>query len=511
MSLNDQTSDGLRAVPAGGPTLDTLFRRAAVRRPDALALVDPPNRPAFTDGAPRRLTYLEADAAISSLAGQLQGTGLQSGDPVALMLGNTVESVLSLLAVLRAGMVAVPISLLMGRADAADALTRVGAKALIACGRVGTLTPATRAMDIAAAVFTIRSVCGFGDSLPDGFVTLDLDSRPQQTKMPAGGGNPGRRCAAITFDTSHDGIVPVARNHAQLIAGGLAVMLESRAERDAVILTTVMTSSFAGLAVGVIPWLLSGGTLVLHHPFDAAVLAAQCEDLNCSIVNLPAALLPALADSGRLASLENAKAIVALWRAPERLAQSRRWEHDSPALVDIQAFGEIGLIPARRDHTGAPAAMTPAREAAADAAGSGADLIAFTSTAAGTVALRGAMVPRHAYPPGMPEHPSAPLPVASDGFIDTGFACRRDGANRLVVTAPPAGMVAVGGQRMFIQTLQQLAQQAGPSATLAAFPDLFAGQRLAGSAGGADNVEHLLAAAGAGPLVVDAFRRPRSA
>ncbi len=45
---------------------------------------------------------------------------------------------------------------------------------------------------------------------------------------------------------------------------------------------------------------------------------------------------------------------------------------------------------------------------------------------------------------------------------------------------------------MFIQTLQQIAQQAGPSATLAAFPDLFAGQRLAGSAGGSDDIDHLL-------------------
>jgi hypothetical protein len=33
-------------------TLDDLFRRAGVRHPDAIALVDPPNRESFTAGAP---------------------------------------------------------------------------------------------------------------------------------------------------------------------------------------------------------------------------------------------------------------------------------------------------------------------------------------------------------------------------------------------------------------------------------------------------------------------------
>ena len=37
-------------------TLDDLFRRAVERRGDADAVVDPPNRTRFTDGAPRRLT-----------------------------------------------------------------------------------------------------------------------------------------------------------------------------------------------------------------------------------------------------------------------------------------------------------------------------------------------------------------------------------------------------------------------------------------------------------------------
>ncbi len=154
------------------------------------------------------------------------------------------------------------------------------------------------------------AVCAaLATAFPDGFVTLDLDGRaatnkePQQaTAIPAGGS------PSSPFDTSFDGIVPVARNHAQLIAGGLAVMLESRAERDAVILTTVMMGSFAGLAAGDRPVAAERRTLALHHPFDAAVLASAMRGpARCSIVNLPATLLPALADSGRLRKSQGRK------------------------------------------------------------------------------------------------------------------------------------------------------------------------------------------------------------
>ena len=104
-------------VPA--TTLDDMFRRTAARRPDAIALADPPNRESFTDGAPRRLTYAEADRAISAIASQLRQLRLQTDSIVGIQLPNTVESVLTILGVLRAGMIAAPLPLLWRSIDAA--------------------------------------------------------------------------------------------------------------------------------------------------------------------------------------------------------------------------------------------------------------------------------------------------------------------------------------------------------------------------------------------------------
>src|SRR4029434_2460579 len=142
-------------------TLDDLFRRAGVRHPDALALADPPNRDAFAWGAPRKLSFAQADRAISSCAAILRGLGLQTDSIVAMHLPNTVESIITFLGVLRAGMIAVPLPLLWRKAEIVSALGRVGAKAIVTCSRIGTDEQAEIAMQSAVELLSGRSGRGF--------------------------------------------------------------------------------------------------------------------------------------------------------------------------------------------------------------------------------------------------------------------------------------------------------------------------------------------------------------
>ena len=105
------------AAGADHTTLDALFRRAGVRNADAVALADPPNRENVCGGAPRWLTYAQADRAISAMAARLRQLGLPTDAVVAMQLPNTVESVIALLGVLRAGMIAAPLPLLWRKQD----------------------------------------------------------------------------------------------------------------------------------------------------------------------------------------------------------------------------------------------------------------------------------------------------------------------------------------------------------------------------------------------------------
>ena len=128
-------TEALGGTDAG--TLDEIFRRNACRRGEALALADPPDRASFTSGAPRRLTYAQADRAVARLAGRLQALDLPRDSVVALQLPNTVEAIVALLGVMRAGLIAAPIPLLWRKAEGSEALGKAGARALISVGQIG--------------------------------------------------------------------------------------------------------------------------------------------------------------------------------------------------------------------------------------------------------------------------------------------------------------------------------------------------------------------------------------
>ena len=127
-----------------------------------------------------------------------------------------------------------PLPLLWRRADISSALSRAGASAFIVSGRVGGHDQLDDALQAAVETFHIRAVCSFGQNVPDGVVALSdlfaaeaLDPLPPAEERPYPPG-PAAHLAAVTWDVGADGAIPVARSHAELAAGGLAVLLESR-------------------------------------------------------------------------------------------------------------------------------------------------------------------------------------------------------------------------------------------------------------------------------------------
>jgi hypothetical protein len=500
----------------GRATLDDLFRRAAERRPDAIALIDPPDRERVTDGAQRSLTYAQADHVISAIAGRLRRIGVRSDAIVGLQLANTVECVLTFLAVLRAGMIAMPLPLLWRSAEITQALSRAGASALIVSGRVGGHDQLEDALHAAVETFHLRFVCGFGHTVPDGVVALGdlftaetLDPLPPAPERPYPPG-PAAHLAAITWDVGADGAIPVARSHAELATGGLAVLLESRLRQDATILTTLTLSSFAGLSTALLPWLLVGGTLALHHPFDAESFVDQQRSIDLDAVALPGPLVHHLVEAGALTVGAGISSVLAVWPAPDRLARAPAWQDATTDMIDVQVFGEIGLIAARRG-VGGRAGVIPFGPITVPRGSKGGVIVGeVRATPHGTVALRGPMVPRFAFPPGVERTKLPQLKAGSTGFVDTGFTCWSDqGGAPLVVTAPPPGMVSVGGYRFLMRELQDAVAQVDIAATLAALPDAMTGHRLAGAAADAAGMRRALAGRGANPLLVNAFRDRR--
>jgi AMP-binding enzyme len=487
------------------PTLDGLFRRVLGRQPNALALVDPADKPRVTAQAQKRLTYAEADQAISALAAHFIETGLPANSVIAVQLPNTVEFVLTVLAAHRAGLVVALLPQLWRQAELTAALNRTGARAIVTTSRIDGISHADLAMNAAAEAFSIRHVCGFGSDLPEGMASLDAVMADAPAKAPPLTQD-ARRAAIVSFDVTSDGFRAVARTHLSVIAGGLVAFLESGMPQGATILSALGPASFANLASALVPWLLSGGALVLHHPFDGEVLERQVNEQGCNVLVAPAPLALRLAESGMLAQMPALRHVIGLWRAPEQVALSEVWPGDQTRLTDIYLFGEAGLFGARRGDDGTAAPILPGPYGAPRAVASSSVAGEILLTPKGTLGLRGPMVPVAAYAPTIP---SSHLLVAQPplDYVDTGYAARLDrSTGAILITAPPSGIMAVGGYRFLSQDLQEWAKRLGQGAMLTALPDRLCGHRLAGRANNNARAREALAELGLNPLMVEAFR-----
>ena len=169
---------------------------------------------------------------------------------------------------------------------------------------------------------------------------------------------------------------------------------------------------------------------------------------------------------------------------------------------DVRVFGEAALLGSRRGSGGLPNQL-PAGKLLAQ----GAVLVAeIVRTEAGTLAILGLMVPRHAFPPGAENFDNPFLRADADGFIDTGYPCRLDPeAMTFQVTGPPPGIVSVGGYRFVQSSLEGQVKQVSDNAAIAALRAALIGNRLAGVAVDAVGVRSDLIELGANPLIADAF------
>jgi hypothetical protein len=487
------------------PTLDGLFRRILARQPDALALLDPLNKPRVTGQPPKRLTFVQADRAISALAAHFIEAGLPANSVVAVQLPNTVEFMLTVLAAHRAGLIVALLPLLWRQAELTVALNRIGARAIVTTSRIDGVSHADLAMNAAVEAFSIRHVCGFGNDLPEGMVPLDpVLSRPPATARAAT--QDGRKAAVISFDVTADGFRAVPRTHLNLIAGGLALFLESNVPQGATMVSAFAPSSFAGLTSSLLLWLLSGGTLALHHPFDGDVLEQQINDDRCDTLVVPAPLAMRLAELDMAERLPTLRNVIGLWRAPEQVASSALWTVPHASLTDVYLFGEAGLFGACRAADGAPASIQPGPHGAPrDVAGSsiaGETLI----TPKGTLALRGPMVAIAAYA-SVAASNDALVAQSPRDYVDTDYAARLDrSTGALCITAPPSGIMAVGGYRFLSQELQEWSARLGQGALLTALPDRLSGHRLAGRAQDNARAREALVELGLNPLMAEAFR-----
>lgn len=336
----------------GRATLDALFKRNLARAPDRLALCDTSDRMFWSNRPAFRLSYKACEEIIAALASRFLELGLRQGSVVALEMPNCAEAMLTILACGRAGLVPAMLPLLWRAGDVSRTLEPLAAKALITVTRAGEESPADFLRYAAAELFTIRYVLAFGADAPDGVMSLDdcLNGQTsREARFPPPQDSPADQPALVTFATHQSGHVPIVRSHNHCVCAGLVNVLEANLDPGDVIASAVMPASLAALSASLFAWLLTGGTLMLHQPFDLDVFDQAIEQDKVQRIIVPGALLADLVPRLTQMSHRMLRTVTGIHADGTRDPTSQPLESKLD-IVDVISFDEFGVAARRRQN-----------------------------------------------------------------------------------------------------------------------------------------------------------------
>ncbi|MBW0114502.1 class I adenylate-forming enzyme family protein [Pseudonocardia abyssalis] len=333
-------------------TWDALFRARVSERGDAVAVVDPANRESLLGSPPRRPTWVELDAEVDALAAVLAARGIGPGAVVGTQLPNTVELVVAYLAVTRLGAVVSPFPMPWREHELAPLGASAGLRAVVTVGSFGDRRHAAEARASADGWPGDVAVLAWGPDLPAGVESLDglpAATVPRLKQHPA---DVVTLCWTSGTEATPKG-VPRCANSWTVIGRGCAAAPGLTAAD--VILSPFPLVNMAGFGGIFVPWLLTGATLVQHHPFDLPTYLRQIATERVTYTLAPPALLtgmlraPGLLDAADLSSLR----VVGSGSAPLSGALIREWR-DRFGIEVTNFFGSNEGIPLISDQLTVP-------------------------------------------------------------------------------------------------------------------------------------------------------------
>jgi acyl-CoA synthetase (AMP-forming)/AMP-acid ligase II len=257
----------------------------------------------------------------------------------------------------------------------------------------------------------------------------------------------------ITF-TARAGLplVAIARRVEELLAQGAMTVLSLALDSRDVILNPFPLTGPVGLSLGLMAWLVGGGTLVQHTPFDYQPFVRQLLESGATMTAVPPPVLAELVKDGVLRRPNcRLRRLGAVWSMPELAAPAPPpFYGATPLLFDVYPLGDLASLVLRRETRDRLTSLPLGRVAFEDDATS-----VFVETRLGRprsgdadeLLLRGPLVPR-----GM-----GALPADSDGFVSTGLRAEPEpgGGNRARVKRD-AELLHHGGFAVAASELDQI-------------------------------------------------------
>lgn len=281
----------------GKRTINGLFRRLVAERPDQMAIVDPPNRESFTDGQPARYTFAQLERRVCNLAATLLECEVGKGDVIAVQLPNIAELAMVYLAAARIGAVVTPFPVQFREHELEYMTDVTEPRVFVTCVHSNDRRHAEMIVDLQGSIPSLLAVLAFGDDVPGGTMPLDsmMVSPDDADKVAAYRKSIKLRANDVftvcwTSGTESDP-KPVPRSHNDWIAISWATVDGAELDAESKLLNPFPMVNMAGIGGMLVPWLLCGGTLVMHQMFDLPTYLAQIAAESITYTVAPPALL----------------------------------------------------------------------------------------------------------------------------------------------------------------------------------------------------------------------------
>jgi len=332
----------------GDTTLDDLFRKHVAAHPDTEALVDPLNAADVVGGQPDRLTWRETAHAVDRLAAVLVAHGIRKDQVVVIQLPNIAELTIAYLACLRLGVIASPAPVQYRESELAYIIDKTDAVAAITADRIGKQQHGEMIVALKVRCPSLKTVFVLGETCPAGALDLEplMDGVTGKQHRAA---QRAAKDARITADdivticwTSGTEAQPkgVPRSHNEWIIMGAGVIDAADLDPGARLLNPFPMVNMAGISTAFVGWLLLGGVLVQHQPFDLPILLKQIREEKIDYTVAPPAVLNLLLqnevllegiDFARLKSIGSGSAPLSEWMV--------RTFHEKHGVQIVNYFG----------------------------------------------------------------------------------------------------------------------------------------------------------------------------
>jgi len=318
-SVSEWTKKGLW----GTKTLIDYFKENVAKTPDMIGLSDPLNKEALLGLKPEKLTFREIDRAVDATAEALIAKGINKDDIIMVQLPNCWELAMLYLAITRTGALISPMPMQWRQLEIEYIAGLTEAKAFITVDEFAGFKHREMVEKLQPKFPSIKNIITLTEvrQMTKGNITGKLDG----IKIDAN--DAFTLCWSSGTEAQSKGC-PLSHNN--WLCEGVFSYESAPIQPGCNLITAGPLVNMASIGTIFIPWLMTGGKLALHHPFDGPTFIMQLltEDIHYTL--LVPAIVNAILKHPKVDqfNLSNMKAITigaaapSLWSVQEL---KRRW------------------------------------------------------------------------------------------------------------------------------------------------------------------------------------------